>query len=254
MNLFKYLSILCLCTLFLFSCKDKQVIEDFSVEFGYEYFPLEVGKYVVYQVDSVVYNIKSEGTIDSASFFIKEEITDTLLDNENRVNYRIERSVRNTPNDPWVIKDIWVSVRTDNTAERVEENVRFVKMVFPLEAGSTWDGNQFVDKTTIISVAGETLEFFKGWEASEIGTFAEPETINGVFFEEVTTIIHAENENLIEIREVIEKYAKNVGLVYKKMRILDTQCDGDLAGCDGLPWEEKAEEGFILEYRVVDFN
>ena len=242
------------CTLFFFSCKDEQVIEDFSIDLGYEYFPLEVGKFIVYQVDSMVYNIKSEGTIDSTSFFIKEEITDTLLDNENRVNYRIERSVRNSPNDPWVIKDIWVSVRTENTAERVEENVRFIKLVFPLEVGSTWDGNQFVDKTTIISIAGETLELFKGWEDSEITSLAEPETINGISFEEVTTVVHVQNENLIEIREVIEKYAKNVGLVYKKMRILDTQCNGDLASCDGLPWEEKAEEGFILSCRVLDFN
>ncbi len=254
MNPFKYCSLFCLAIFLLFSCKDKQVIEDFPLEFGYEYFPLEVGKYITYQVDSIVYNIKSEGTIDTTSFFLKEEITDTLFDNENRINYRMERSVRATLDDPWVLKDIWVSLRTENTAERVEENVRFVKMVYPLEEGNTWDGNQFVDKATIISVAGETLELFKGWEVSEVGTIAEPETIEGIFFEEVTTIFHAQNENLIEIREVTEKYAKNVGLVYKKMRILDTQCGGDLAICEGQVWEEKAEEGFILEYRVVDFN
>ena len=57
--------------------------------------------------------------------------------------------------------------------------------------------------------------------------------------------------NLIELREAIEKYARNVGLIEKQMRILDTQC---IIECEGEPWEVKAEKGFILKQRILEFN
>ena len=43
--------------LFLHSCKDKSTFEDYQVSLGYEYFPLEVGKYRDYIVDSTTYDI-----------------------------------------------------------------------------------------------------------------------------------------------------------------------------------------------------
>ncbi|MEM9821115.1 MAG: hypothetical protein AAF985_08590 [Bacteroidota bacterium] len=230
----------------IWSC-DKQNIAEVPQDTSPEYFPLAVGKFMIYEVDSVIYDID---LIDTVHLFVKEEIVDTFIDNANRTNYRIERSERATESDPWQIKDVWVALQNGTTAERVEENFRFVKMVFPLSEGTSWDGNQFVDKDYILTIEGETLEIFKGW-SSEVETVGLEETVNGMSFGEVTTIAHARNENLIELRESVEKYARNVGLIEKKIRILDTQC---IVECEGQPWEEKAEKGFILQQRILSFN
>ena len=44
---------------------------------------------------------------------------------------------------------------------------------------------------------------------------------------------------------------KNVGLIFKEMKILDTQC---IIDCEGQPWEQKAEKGFILRMEIISHN
>ena len=48
-----------------------------------------------------------------------------------------------------------------------------------------------------------------------------------------------------------EKYAKGVGLIYRAMKILDTQC---IIDCQFLEWEDKAEKGYILTQQIIDYN
>ena len=55
-------------------------------------------------------------------------------------------------------------------------------------------------------------------------------------------------EQLKDPTSQFEKYAKDIGLIYKEMWILDTQKSESAA-----PWEVKAEEGFILKKSLVSF-
>jgi hypothetical protein len=116
--------------IFIFSCKkDKEVI---VIDLGYNYFPDKKGTYVIYQVDSLFYN-DFTSTIDTFQFQIKEKITENFNDLSNRVTQKIERFYRQNSTQDWLIKDVWFANRTSNTAEKVEENIRFVKIVFPLD-------------------------------------------------------------------------------------------------------------------------
>ncbi len=233
-----------------FGCSESTVTEDLeNVIQGVEYFPLEIGKYISYQVDSTIFDVDGNSTaILNSTSYVLEEVSDTLRDSEGDLIYRIERSEKANLNDAWEIKDIWVSKRTEFQAERVEENLRYIKMVFPLAADATWNGNLYIDNGTIIPIAGESIEVFKNW-TSELTLLGQPASINGLFFDEVTTISHADSENLIELRQVTEKYAKGVGLVEKEMWILDTQEIDQTK-----PWELKAEKGYILKQTVIDYN
>ncbi len=244
-------------TSIFWSCTNET--EVFPVDFGYDYFPLEVGKYRIYEVDSVTYDPQlSMVVIDSTTSQIKEEITGTLVDNTGATVFRVERSTRRTAGDPWIIKKIFVQSRDESRAFQVEDNLRSIKMVFPLAAGKEWNGNVFFDSTEIIvMVAGETLDFFKdwSWQILEVGI---PVNTGGMDFEAVTTIQLADSENLIERRKAVEQYALGVGLIYREMAILDTQCqyccDADFAQCGGLAWEEKAEKGFTIRQRLIEHN
>ncbi len=233
-----------------FGCSESTVIEDLDeVVQGIEYFPLEIGKFISYQVDSTIFDVDGNLTaVINTTSFLKEEVSDTLRDNEGDLVYRIKRYVKSNMEDPWVTKDIWVSKRTEFQAERVEENLRFIKMVFPLAEAATWNGNLYIDERTVIPIAGESMEVFKNW-SSELTLLGQPANVAGQFFEDVTTISHADSENLIELRQVTEKYAKGIGLISKEMWILDTQ---DIAPTD--PWELKAEKGYILKQTIMDHN
>lgn len=252
MNNFTTFSLLMLLVIFatIFGCKNSSVTEDLDeVVQGEDYFPLELGKFVSYQVDSTIYDVDGNNTITiNTTSFVREEVSDTLRDSEGDLIYRIERSEKANIEDPWVIQDIWVAKRTEFQAERVEENLRFIKMIFPLAEEATWDGNLFIDERTIIPIAGESIEVFKNWN-SEIVLLAQPDNIGGIVFDEVTTISHADSENLIELRSVTEKYAKGVGLVDREIRILDTQEIDQTK-----PWELKAEKGYILKQTIFEHN
>ena len=252
MNRLQYFFILLFCTFFFFTCTENTKTEDFNVEFGFEYFPLEVGKYQTYAVDSVLYDIGPDASIivTNSRTFVKHEISDTITDNLGRTGFIVERFERAHDSLDWVIKDVWTAFRTESEAEWIEENLRFIKMVFPVKDGISWNGNRFIDETTIVPIAGESVEVFKSWSYEVLESDIAMDYGN-YFFDNVAIISQADSENLIELRESTEHYAKDVGLIFREMRILDTQC---ISECEGQSWEEKAEKGFILRQKIIDFN
>lgn len=244
MNKLSFFTLLFITTVILFqSCDEEYELRD--LQEGYEYFPLEIGHTIIYELDSLNF---IGGGKDSSRTYVREILVDSLSDNLGNTLYKVERFERKHDTLNWEIKDVWTASRDETRAFRTEENLKFVKLIFPLKEERTWKSTAFLDESMIVTVAGgETMEVFKGWE-SEVISVGQSEQIGDKTFDEVSTILHANNENLIELRYVEEKYAKGIGLIYREMRILDTQnIDNDL------PWEEKAEEGFIIRQRAISF-
>ncbi len=234
----------------------KQETEDIDLLFAYEYFPLEIGQERVYQLDSIIFDPIPGGIgVDTFSWQLRERIVDTLRSSSGTLRYLIERAERANDTLPWVTQAIWTASRTQTQAFRTEDNLRFVKMNFPLREGDSWDANIFIDKDLKVEIAGEQVEIFKGWE-SEILNLSENVELEGQNFENVLSIQIADNENLIEYRYGLEQYAADIGLIYKELWVLDTQCEfccnNDFELCDNLEWEQKAEAGFILRQQLLD--
>ena len=245
-----YLFVIALVGLFLFSsCKDESTFEDPIIDETQQYFPIGLGKSITYQVDSIIYDpTENSVVVDTSRVYIREVMVDTFRDEVGALIYRVERYQAFDSNFDWEIKDVWSASISTTRAERFEENLKFVKMVFPVKDGDIWDGNVFIDETAIFSVAGESIEIFKSWFYEVIST-DEPEEIGGFSFDNVTTISQADEENLIERRYSVEKYAKGVGLVYREMEIYDTQ-EID----ESIPWVDKADKGFRLVMEVIDYD
>lgn len=234
--------------LFLFSCKTEE--DTFEIENGDEYFPLAIGQYAIYEMDSTIYDPNGMELVRQSITQLREEIVDTLRDNNQNLLYKIEQYTRTADSLPWAIQNVYTTGIIDNQAQRTEENLKFIKMTFPIRDNRSWDGNVFFDESTIVIVAGETIEMFKSWDY-RIREVDLVDTIGGAVFEPVVLIEQADSDNEIELRESFEKYAPNVGLIYREIRILDTQC---ILDCEGQPWEEKAEKGFILKQTIIDHN
>lgn len=246
-----YILLLCSLSFLYFSCSEGTVTDDFDLEMGFEYYPLEVGQYHIYEVDSTTYNPEGSGIEQlSSKTFVKEEIIDFSIDNVGDTIYVIERYEKKDLAAEWEIRDVWSTKVYDNRAEKTEENLKLIKMIFPLQEGLDFSATLFIDDNTSILVAGETIDAFKNWN-SEIQQVGVAESIGTYSFDEVTTINYADDENLIEKRFAQSKFAKGVGLVYSEEWILDTQC---LADCEGQSWEDKAEKGYILRQTLLEYN
>ena len=120
-----------------FSCNENTVAENLVVKKGFDYYPLEVGNYITYQLDSIIYRGQSGSDCifvqDTASHFLKEEVVGLFEDNAGVSNYIIERFTSQNQDGPWEVQDVWYTKKTDTQVERVEENLRFIKVVFPVE-------------------------------------------------------------------------------------------------------------------------
>lgn len=196
----------------IFSCKKD---EEQIIDIGYDYFPNQVGTFIEYEVDSVHYGI----TVDTSHFFLREELVEQFIDGENQSAMRVERFKRTTEDDPWVLVDIWVQKRTTTTAERVEENQRYVRLVFPVQQGKTWDGN--------------AQNNFETWQHS-YGAMDQPYSIAGINFTGSITIQQRNNVNLVDQEISTETYVRGVGLVHRRLTDLNFQFF-EISGVD-LEW------------------
>lgn len=190
------------------SCKKENEIIDLHLD----YFPLEIGTWIIYDVDSIAYN-DFTFTVDTFYFQVKEVVAADFTDNEGREAQRIERFYRQHPDSAWVIKNVWTANRTLKTAERVEHNVRFIKLVFPLGNSVSWDGNKANTRDEV------TYEY---------DGIHEPFTMGSLSFDSCL-FVQQENElTLFSHKYGREVYAKHIGKVFLSKINLVKLVDGTI--------------------------
>lgn len=245
-----------------FGCTETEVV---VVPDGRDYFPLEVGQLLEYRIDSIIFDDIQGGNVqDTFSGFIRERITAKFEGLTGDTAYIIERSFKRMEMDPWVVTNIYSESTDDSYAFRQEGNLSLVKMQFPLRDITRWDPTAFIDPTIEVEVGTELIEMYSNWEGLVLN-LNTPETIGFFSFEKVLTCQQADDDNDIERRFVMEKYAEGIGLVLRVDSILDSRCKrlGDLLPClesDGngnlvpQPWMEKAEKGYILRQEITNYK
>ncbi len=134
-------SLLILVILGLVGCKDDPPNE---IDFGYNYLPLEIGNWVEYDVDSIVFDAFTE-QVDTYNFRLRDIIAETFEDLDSRDVYRVEQSyVGGLESDPtYTFRKTYSLVVNGVRAERLDDNLKTVILVFPPRQGATWDGNAF---------------------------------------------------------------------------------------------------------------
>ncbi len=234
---YKHIFSFLLLTLLITSCKKKQE-EEILVDLGQDYFPVKVGNYIVYDVDSVAYSLLLHDTIIS-KYRIKEEIDTLFEDNSGRQTIRLVRYKKNfsatIPYDQmsWKVQDVWMANKTNTTAEVVEENVRFIKLIFPVANAKTWNGN-----------AQNTQP---EWKYKYENTDA-PLTINKLNFDKTVKVTQRFSSSLIHYQSYVEKYARGVGMIYKE------KIDVKSNTISSVPILNRIEEGIVYKMNVVEYQ
>lgn len=186
-----------------YSCK-KDSDDYVEPDLGHDYAGLELGKYVVYDVDSFFHD-DFNATIDTSIFQIKEVVDSEITDLEGEEAFKIIRYRRDSVAGSWRIVDVWSSKITRTNFQKAEENIKYVKLIFPVKSDKTWNGNAMNNSGTM---------------QYEYTTVDNAEAIGGISLSLVLTVSQHENLNLIDQELFEEKYAKGIGMVYKKRKDL----------------------------------
>jgi len=209
-----------LCLLILASCKkstDTLQLTPIS-----DYAPLAVGKYVTYNLDSLVYI--NFGTTEAHHFYeVKYETTDSLTDALGRKGFRITRYIRSLPSGTFTPDHTFLAVNTGTAYEFTENNLRFLKLVQPIEDGKTWKGNSAID----VSSLGSDLQYLFDWDYT-YSNVGQPHQVGSYTLENTITVDQRDdsfnlpvitsgpNQTNIATRDYSQEiYAKDIGLVYK---------------------------------------
>ena len=185
-----------------------------------DYFPLQVGKFITYNLDSTVYiNFGQKDTV--IKYEVKDSIETRITDNVGRPAYRIVRYIRKTATQSWIANNTFMAIPTATTIEYVENNLRFQKLKLPIKDGYSWKGNSFIDTYSLNSAT----KYLDDWDYT-YDSVNVPLTIGGIQFASTLTV-NQRNEFLgqdpklpstqyAEKNYSVEKYAKGIGLVYKE--------------------------------------
>ena len=184
-----------------YSCK-KESVE--APALSYNYFPTESGKYIIYDVDSIYHSETDNNNDDSVfsyHFQIKDKIDSSFVDLEGRVNQVRLRYHRNSDTLPWQLTEVWTQYLSSTSAYLTEENIKYHKLSFPINATITWNGN---DSNT----EEEELYYYD--------YFHESDVLNGLSFDSTLSVIQIDENNFVETIYGNEKYAAGVGMIYKE--------------------------------------
>ncbi|MFI5221376.1 MAG: hypothetical protein ACHQK8_03545 [Bacteroidia bacterium] len=198
------------------SCK-KNDSTNSNVDLTTDYFPVDVGHFWIYDVDSIILDNNSGSTvIDSSHHFqYKEIITANIMDDMGKPAQRLERYFRQNDSDTtWRNVNTWVIQRDNLRAQKIEENVRFVKLIFPLSLNLQWDGNMF---NNINSLNNRTPQMYS------VNFFDRPFSVNGNSYGKTLKVIEYVDTNAIEEIVQYEIYSRGIGMIYSLSDSINTQ-------------------------------
>ena len=190
-------------------------------------------------MDSTIYNSLTQDTTVT-KYRIKEKITELFTDNEGQEALRLERFIKkynpgkSYDSIAWAIKEVWMVNANKKSIQVVEGNVRYTKLVFPVQQGANWNGNA---KNTI----GEWLYTYEYIDKTE--------TIGSKQLDKVLNVKQKNYRTLISYQNYTEKYAKGIGLVYRE--ITDILSNNVIAN---VPVEGRIEDGLIYKQTLVSYG
>lgn len=231
-SLFRY-SLFAVAFVALFSCNKK---EDYITDKPTDYLQLTPGKYITYRIDSMVFTNFGRNT-EIHKYQVKHVIDALITDNIGRPSYRVFVYIRDSAGlQAWQPSgNTYFITPVDNQVEVIENNLRFIKLHGPVKDGYSWKGNKYLPST----VGGPYNDLFSfnnddnmlDWDFYYDGSPASF-SYGGFSYQNVQSVEEANESTNVPITfpdayayrsRAVEKYSKNIGLVYREYELWDYQ-------------------------------
>jgi hypothetical protein len=223
----KTISLLILLT-FLLACTEKVEGPVPGIN-GLLYFPIEVGVFRDYSAREVIYFTPED--VQTREFQIREVIERKFTNQQGKESFEIFRYSRANSNAQWNLDSLWVVRSESNRIVQIENNIPFIKLVFPILEGRSWDGNGLNGRNTELYQYTELLQTYSTGPNN---------------FSDCVYVQQQDDDDALTIRDIrFEVYCKEVGLVHRYIEVL-RYCSRP--ACLG---QKIIEQGRLLEMKLV---
>ena len=203
---------------------------------GTDYYPLTIDQYAIYCVEDIRYSLRNGP--DTNRFELREQVADSLLGAGGEIIYSLERYIRASPDESWHLDSVWTARKNEQRVVVVENNIPFVKLVFPFQEKLQWDGNAMNSRPSLTYTLSSTDSTLR----REIGS-AWSSLMN-----DSRTVVQRRLETLVNDSVLTETYGPGVGLIYKKSRILQYCADEDCIG------QHHIESGRVYRQTLMEYG
>lgn len=250
MRNYHFLLLVALCA--LLSCKKET--ETFQTDPLAGYLPAQTGKYITYRTDSTIFT--NFGTSTVVRSYQEKNIVDQMTtDNSGRPAYRVFRFLRDVNGtEAWKPSGSYYIVPTAATIEVVENNLRFVKLASPIKTDNTWKGNRYLPTEPYSpAYSFSNDDNMADWDYTYVKT-GETLQLNGVTLNNVVTVQHINESANAPVTQPaaygyinysVDKYAKDIGLVYEELTMWEYQPN---------PGGSGYKNGFGVKRSIIDHN
>lgn len=221
----------------LWGC-ESEIIAPHGTRLGFNYFPLAIGNYTTYWVEDIRYAFGKDP--DTSYYQLKEVVADSFPGEGGEVVYQLVRYSRGLESEPWHLDSIWTARKNMRRVVVVENNVPFIKLVFPFRRGVAWDGNALNSRAEQIYTLEATHEAVREEIQSPLDT---------LLAKSLTVIQQQSQDTIILYTQKLETYVEDVGLVYRKS--VNLQYCASEPECMGLGI---IESGWRYKQTLIDYG
>src|SRR5258706_1956132 len=211
-----------LLTLITISCKRTLYIHPDESPASY-YLPLEVGRYAIYQMDSL--NFYYYGQLDTLTHYLaKDSVEGSFVDNQGHISWMVVRYLSPaTGSVVWTPSATNVVTPSSRSLELSENNLRYIKLAYPVKDSLTWSGNSYIPNKPydgIFDFAAPPNVNLNEWTYI-YRNVNQDFTVGGKTYDSTLTILQEDDSSNVPIlidtsfayrSYWSETYAKNVGL------------------------------------------
>jgi len=125
-------------------CSSSEKDAVLSPQYGAEFIPLETGRYIEYQVDTLNQNILPIPTRDTGRVFQRHVVRARLDSTSLYRSYQIDVYQRTSADKPWVVRQTNVGIlRFDGIFILQEKGIQYQMLTTPFGKGSSWNLNAY---------------------------------------------------------------------------------------------------------------
>jgi hypothetical protein len=198
----------------------------------YQYYPLEAGKYYIYEVRQDIYSTGQDEPV-VRTWQERDRVENATTNAEGIVTYTFSRSTRNTSGDYWQkVKEFTVQRYPDKILTNID-NQTYFSLAFPITENLQWNGNSYNNLDP---------------EPYHYEGFNEPLTIGNQSFSKSLTVVERSDTSLINKYYGIKQYALGIGL------IVDDQITYEFCQSEDCIGSGKIESGSRTTRRILEYG